>query len=82
MVTISGFGLCIIFYSFLYSCVCVLFRPFAVRPETGTLGVQESRQIEVDFHAQDAGDHNASLQLHYDTGTQYVFKTFSKALFT
>ena len=37
-------------------------------PEIGTLPVNDSMQVTVEFTPQKTGDHLANLVLHYDTG--------------
>lgn len=46
----------------------ISFRPFSVTPEIGTLPVQESMQVTIEYTPQKTGDHNADLVLTYDTG--------------
>lgn len=42
-------------------------------PEIGTLPVQESMQVTVEYNPQKTGDHNSELVVSYDTGkiTEY-----------
>lgn len=48
------------------------YRPFSVTPEIGTLAVQDSMQVTVEFTPQKVGDCNSDLVLHYDTGKSRV----------
>lgn len=46
----------------------VFYRPFSVQPEIGTLAVQDSMQVTIEFCPQKSGDYKTDLVLHYDTG--------------
>ncbi|XP_055892829.1 hydrocephalus-inducing protein homolog isoform X5 [Biomphalaria glabrata] len=45
-------------------------QPFTVTPDIGTLGVNDSMQVTVEFKPLTAGNHRAELCLSYDTGEQ------------
>ncbi|XP_070194710.1 hydrocephalus-inducing protein homolog isoform X4 [Littorina saxatilis] len=48
-------------------------KPFTVTPEIGTLPVNESMQVTVEFNPAQTGDHHSNLVISYDTGeTVYV----------
>jgi hydrocephalus-inducing protein len=49
-------------------CFLFFYRPFSVQPEIGTLPVQESMQVTVEYNPQKTGDHHSELVLSYDTG--------------
>ncbi|KAK3085440.1 hypothetical protein FSP39_003318 [Pinctada imbricata] len=54
-------------------------KPFSVTPEIGTLPVNESMQVTVEFTPQKAGDHNSELVLHYDTGEDVLISLYGGA---
>lgn len=62
--------------------ICVHFvfmnRPFTVSPDNGTLAVNDSIQITVEFQPMTVGDHFRELVLHYDTGELVTFKSMQR----
>lgn len=53
--------------------------PFSVTPEIGTLAVQDSMQVTVEFTPQKVGDCNSDLVLHYDTGEDVLISLYGGA---
>lgn len=57
------------------------FRPFSVTPEIGTLPVQESMQVTVEYTPQKTGDHHEDLVLSYDTGNVWWLMKLGNFMF-
>ena len=43
-------------------------KPFTVTPEIGTLAVNDSMQVTIEFNPTQTGDHHGNLITGYDTG--------------
>ncbi|XP_071173399.1 hydrocephalus-inducing protein homolog isoform X10 [Mytilus edulis] len=54
-------------------------KPFSVTPEIGTLPVQESMQVTVEYNPQKTGDHNSELVVSYDTGENVYISLYGAA---
>ncbi|XP_069113582.1 hydrocephalus-inducing protein homolog isoform X2 [Argopecten irradians] len=54
-------------------------KPFSVSPEIGTLPVQDSMQVTVEFNPKKTGDHTKDLNLHYHTGEDVLIALHGQA---
>ena len=48
-------------------------------PEIGTLAVQDSMQVSIDFVPDKVGDHRCDLVIHYDTGEDIFISLYGAA---
>ena len=59
---------------------CVfLCRPFTVTPEKGTLAVNDSIQITVEFQPLTVGDHSSELIVNFETGENLYINLYGAA---
>lgn len=55
------------------------YRPFSVKPANGILPVNESLQVTIEFTPTKAGDHQADLELCYDSGETILIDLYGGA---
>ena len=61
-------------------CYYIRSRPYSVAPQNGTVAIDESIQITVDFAPTTSGEHRQPLVLHYETGEDIYINLYGVSI--